>query len=73
MEPCCERDHNRDGNCDRHPAKPLEGCMFVNVAGKREQRRIVIRDGRPSPETRSGEHLSEMIGGGFFITTVRAE
>lgn len=22
LKPCCDRDHNRDGNCDRHPASP---------------------------------------------------
>jgi hypothetical protein len=22
---CCERDHDRDGNCDRHPASSTEG------------------------------------------------
>lgn len=43
----------------------------VLVDGKVEMRRIIIRDGHPSPETRDGEHLSQSIGGGWFITTVR--
>ena len=27
MTKCCERDHDNDGNCDRHPARPLAVVM----------------------------------------------
>lgn len=52
---------------------PEAPTMRVLVDGKPERRPIVMRDGRPSPETRPNEHLSEAIGGAWFITTVRAE
>ena len=27
---CCERDHDGDGNCDRHPRKPWLSCFQVD-------------------------------------------
>lgn len=36
MKPCCERDHDGDGNCDRHPALPVIGPK------QSEQLRIAI-------------------------------
>ena len=29
-EPCCERDHDGDGNCDRHPRTPWLSCFQVD-------------------------------------------
>lgn len=43
-EPCCERDHDKDGNCDRHPQK-RETPEERDVRRRREAASGPRRDG----------------------------